>query len=510
MDFYANIVLGFERATSLDALIFCFIGVTIGTFVGVLPGVGAMAAVALCLPFTFYLDPTVALIMLAGIFYGAQYGSSTASILLNVPGSVTAAVTALDGYPMTRNGQAGLALFVTTITSFVGGSIAIVMMMAFTPLLAQLALRFSSAEYFMIMALGLIVASTIAPGSHLKALAMVSVGVGLGLIGTDINSGVMRYTFGRIELADGVSLVAVAMGLFGVSEILFSIGKDKPEPLDPKSITFRSMLPTRAQWKAIVMPTLRGTGIGAAIGALPGSGAVVATFMAYATEKRVSRDPSKFGKGAIEGIAAPEAANNAAVQAAFVPTLSLGIPGDALMAFLLGAMMIHGIVPGPRFIIEQPEMFWGLIASFWIGNILLLVLNIPLIGIWVRMLSIPYSILYPAMLFFIAIGVYSVNYQVFDIYWVIVFGVIGYLMKRFGYPAAPLLLGFILGPMMEEHFKRSLLMSRGHFSIFWERPISAAMLAVIVLVLLLSLRAAFRRSHKQSAPSEEALNENEA
>lgn len=501
VELLSNIALGFDRAISFDALLFCFIGVTIGTFVGVLPGVGAMAAVALCLPITFYLDPTIALIMLAGIFYGAQYGSSTASILLNVPGTVTAAVTCLDGYPLTQQGRAGLALFVTTMTSFIGGSIAIVVMMVATPALAQLALRFSSAEYFMIMLLGLIVASTMSVGSHLKSLGVVGIGLGLGLVGTDINTGVMRFTFGQLELADGVSLVAIAMGLFGVAEILNSIGQENRKPLDAKSITFRSMLPTRKEARSVVMPVLRGTGIGALIGALPGSGATVATFMSYAVEKRVAKEPSRFGRGALEGIAAPEAANNSAVQSAFIPTLSLGIPGDALMAFLLGAMLIHGIVPGPRFLVDQPVMFWGLVASFWIGNVMLLILNIPLIGLWVRMLTIPYNILFPAMLFFICIGVYSINYQVFDVYAVIFFGIAGNLMNKFGYPPAPLLLGFILGPMMEEHFKRALLMSRGDFSIFWERPISAGLLILVIALLLLSTRSVvngFRTRQKEA------------
>lgn len=502
MDLFSNVILGFERALSWDALMFCFIGVTIGTFVGVLPGVGAMAAVAICLPITFYLDPTIALIMLAGIFYGAQYGSSTASILLNVPGTVTAAVTCLDGYPLTKQGKAGLALLITTLTSFIGGSIAIVLMMLFTPLVASFALRFSSAEYFAIMLLGLIVASTIAPGSHLKGLAMVAVGLALGLVGTDINTGTMRFTFGLLPLMDGVSLIAVAMGLFGVAEILGSINQDRGGPVSRTSISFKSMMPTRAEARSIVWPTLRGTFIGAGIGALPGSGAVVATFMAYATEKRLAKNPERFGKGALEGIAAPEAANNAAVQSAFIPTLSLGVPGDALMAFLLGAMMIHGIVPGPRFLTEQPEMFWGLVASFWIGNILLLILNIPLIGLWVRMLTIPYNILFPAMLFFICVGVFSISNQVFDVYAVIVFGVIGYLMNRFGYPAAPLLLGFILGPMMEEHFKRALLMSRGDPMIFLERPIAAVLTLSCVALLAFSavsvVRAA-RARHRERA-----------
>jgi len=492
MDLFANIALGFERALSVDALLFCFIGVTVGTFVGVLPGVGAMAAVALALPITFYLDPTIALIMLAGIFYGAQYGSSTAAILLNIPGSATSAVTCLDGYPMAQQGRAGVALFITTITSFVGGTIAIVLMMVFMPMVAAIALSFSSAEYFMIMTLGLMAAVTISQGSVLKSLLMVVTGLALGTIGTDTGSGVMRFTFGLLPLSDGLSLVAVAMGLFGVAEIIASIGRDQGKPLVARNISFRSMVPTKADVKASVMPTLRGTGIGAIIGALPGSGATIATFMAYAVEKKVSKDPSRFGKGAIEGIAAPEAANNSAVQAAFMPTLSLGIPGDALMAFLLGAMMIHGIVPGPRFLIDQPVMFWGLIASFWIGNIFLLLLNIPLIGLWVRILTIPYKVLYPAMLFFICIGVFSINYQVFDIFVVLALGIIGFGLSKFGYPPAPVLLGFVLGPMMEEHFGRALLMSRGSFAIFWERPISAVLLAITLVLIAFSARSAYR------------------
>jgi putative tricarboxylic transport membrane protein len=492
MDLFSNVALGFERALSLDALLFCFLGVTIGTFVGVLPGVGAMAAVALCLPITFYLDPTIALIMLAGIFYGAQYGSSTASILLNIPGSVTSAVTCLDGYPMAQQGKAGVALFMVTMTSFVGGSIAIVLMMLFTPAVAAFALKFSSAEYFMIMTLGLFAAVTISQGSVLKSLLMVAVGLALGTVGADSGSGAMRFTFGLLPLSDGISLVAIAMGLFGVAEIISSIGREQGKPIVAKDISFRSMIPSKSELKASVMPTLRGTGIGALIGALPGAGATVATFMAYAMEKKVAKDPSRFGKGAIEGIVAPEAANNSAVQAAFMPTLSLGIPGDALMAFLLGAMMIHGIVPGPRFLVDQPVMFWGLVASFWIGNVFLLVLNIPLIGLWIRILTIPYKMLYPAMLFFICIGVYAINFQVFDIFVVLLFGVVGFVMTKFGYPPAPILLGFVLGPMMEEHFARALLMSRGSFAIFWERPISAVLLVATLILLAFSLRSAVK------------------
>ena len=487
MELLTNIGNGFALAVSPEALLFCFIGVTIGTFVGVLPGVGAMAAVAICLPLTFYLEPMVALIMLAGIFYGAQYGSSTSSILLNIPGTVTAAVTALDGYPMTRKGRAGQALFITTITSFVGGSLAIIGMMVLAPIIARWALSFSSAEYFALMLLGLLAASTLSLGSALKGVAMVTVGLGLGMIGTDINTGTHRYTFGILNLQDGISLVAMAMGLFGVAEILKGVAQGDRARIDPASITIRSMLPTRQDMREAVGAMFRGTGVGAGIGALPGSGAAVATFMAYALEKKVSRNPEKFGQGAVEGIAAPEAANNAAVQAAFVPTLTLGIPGDVLMAVLLGAMMIHGIFPGPQFVTQQPDLFWGLVASFWIGNVLLLVLNLPLIGLWVRLITIPYHILYPAMLFFICIGVFAINNNVFDIYTVVAFGVIGYWMGRFGYPAAPLLLGFILGPMMEEHLKRALLISQGDFSVFVTRPISATILALAALLVLASV-----------------------
>ena len=357
----------------------------------------------------------------------------------------------------------------------------------------------------MIMLLGLVAASTIAPGSHLKGLAMMILGLAIGLVGTDLNTGVLRFTFGRLELTDGVSLVSVAMGLFGVAEILASVGASRPPPVDPKSITLRTMLPTAEDLRTIVKPVAaRHRHRRRSSAPCPGSGAVVATFMAYATEKRVAKDPSRFGKGAIEGVAAPEAANNAAVQAAFVPTLSLGIPGDALMAFLLGAMLIHGIVPGPHFITEQPTVFWGLIASFWIGNVMLLILNIPLIGIWVRMLSIPYNILYPAMLFFIGIGVYSVHYEVFDIFMVIVFGVVGFVLNKSGYPSAPLLLGFILGPMMETHFRRALLMSRGHFSIFWERPISAVLLVCVLLLLGWTVYSIMRESRQRKAAATEA------
>lgn len=490
MDILSNLALGFGVAISAEALFFCFVGVTIGTFVGVLPGIGAVAAISMALPLTFYMDPTIGLIMLAGIFYGAQYGSSTAAILLNIPGTATAAVTCLDGYPMARQGRAGVALFVTTITSFLGGSFAILLLMSFAPILAKFAIGFGSVEYFAIMVLGLVAASTIGIGSPVKGLTMVVFGVILGLVGTDVSTGVERYTFDFFHLHDGISLVALAMGIFGISEVLASIGQNVPSM--PKKLGLSNMLPTRDDVRRCGLPTVRGTLIGSAVGILPGSGPSIATFMSYAVEKRISKEPERFGRGAVEGVASPEASNNAAVQAAFIPTLSLGLPGDAVMAILLGAMLMHGIVPGPQFIGQNPEMFWGLIVSFWIGNVLLLILNLPLIGIWVRLLSIPYRILYPAMLFFICVGVYSVKNSMFDVYVAIVFGVVGYFMLLLRYPAAPLLLGFILGPLIEEHFRRAMLIGRGDFTVFVQSTISAVFLGVAALLLTASAVRVYR------------------
>lgn len=494
--FLHNIALGLDKALSPEALLFCFIGVAVGTMVGVLPGIGALAAISLALPVTYYLDPTSGLIMLAGIFYGSQYGGSTASILLNLPGTATSAVTCLDGYPLARQGKAPLALFVTAINSFIGSSMAIVLVMGFAPIVAAFALNFGSAEYFSVMILGLVVASTLSMGSPFKGLAMVAVGVACGLFGTDVNTGMFRFTFGIMELADGFSLIAVAMGLFGVSEIIYNVSNPhaNARPLDASTISFRSMLPTRAEWKRIWAPTLRGSSVGSFFGALPGIGPDVATYTAYATEKRIAKDPSEFGKGSLAGLSAPEAANNAAVQAAFIPTLSLGIPGDAVMALLLGAMMLHGIIPGPNLINSQPEMFWGLIMSFWIGNILLLVLNIPLIRLWVMLLTIPFNILYPAILVLICIGVYTAGNNVFNVYVVLVFGVIGYFMRRFGYPAAPLLLGFVLGPLLEEHFRRAVLLSRGDLLVFVKSPIGAVFLVISCIFIAAAFYQSFRKS----------------
>jgi putative tricarboxylic transport membrane protein len=498
-----EIMLGFEVALRPDALMVCFIGVVVGTFIGVLPGIGPLAAISMALPVTFHMEPTLSLIMLAGIFYGAQYGGSTASILLNLPGTASAAVVCLDGYPMTRQGRAGVALFVAAIASFIGSSLAILLVMGFAPSLAGFALRFTSVEYFAVMFLALVVASTVSQGSPAKGLAMVVVGLVLGVVGTDVNSGHFRFTLGMMELADGISLIAVAMGLFGVSEVISSIDRTRVRQA-AGSINLRSMLPTRDEMRRFWWPVLRGSGVGAIVGILPGTGPSVASFMSYAVEKRVAKDPERFGNGAIEGVAGPEAANNAAVQSAFIPTLSLGIPGDVVMALILSAMIIHGVTPGPMFVVNQPEMFWGLVASFWIGNILLLILNVPLIGIWVRMLTIPYSILYPAILFFICVGAYSVSGNVFAIWLTLFFGVVGYVMNVYGYPASPLILGLILGPMMEENFRRALLVSRGDFTVFLTRPISAVLLGLAVLAIVWTLLSAWRRSRARGAAADSA------
>ncbi|WP_026381030.1 tripartite tricarboxylate transporter permease [Afifella pfennigii] len=497
MDLLSGLALGIETAVTPETLLFCLIGVTIGMFIGVLPGIGPMAAVAMTLPVTYHLEPISGLIMLAGIFYGAQYGGSTASILLNLPGTSTTAVTAIDGYPMAKQGRAGVALFITTITSFFGGCFAIVLLMSFAPALGKMALNFSSAEYFSIMLLGLIAAATMSLGSPLKGLASVTAGLLLAMVGMDPTSGQIRYTFGILELQDGLNLVAMAMGLFGVAEILKNAGRPERKAKNLQKVRLRELMPTRKDLSECWKPTLRGAGIGSFIGILPGAGPTLAAFLAYAVEKRVARDPSRFGNGAIEGISAPEAANNASTQAAFIPTLALGIPGDAAMAVLLGAMMIHGITPRPEFFTNNADLFWGLVVSFWIGNLMLLVLNIPLIGVWVRILTIPQKILFPAIIFFICVGVYSVNNNTFDVMTVIVFGIVGYLMSMYRYPPAPLLMGFILGPMLEQHFRRALLFSRGDMWTFVERPISAAFLACSLALLLLlmfpALRALWRR-----------------
>ena len=498
MGLLSNLALGFQTAVSPATLLYCFIGVFVGTLIGVLPGIGALSTISLLLPLTYHLDPTAAVVLLAGVYYGAQYGGSTASILLNLPGTPSSAVACLDGYPMSRQGRAGVALFMTTAASFIGATIGVLLMTLFTPAIADLGLKFGPYEYFAMMLLGLIAASTLASGSPVKGMAMVVLGLLLGMIGTDVQTGQQRFDFGIPELTDGLNLVALAMGVFGVSEVVNSINRVKRAG-EGNRISMRAMWPTRKDWREAALPMLRGSGIGSFFGALPGTGAGIASFMAYATEKRISRTPERFGKGAIEGLASSEAANNAAAQTAFVPTMSLGIPGDAVMALMIGALIIHGIQPGPMMISEQPAMFWGLIASFVIGNLMLVILNIPLIGVWVAILRIPYRVLYPAILVFIALGVYSVNNNSFDIMMVALAGVFGYALSVLRFEVAPLLLGFVLGPLMEEHLRRALLLARGDPMVFVQRPISLGLLVACVLIVVWTTVSALRRSARAAA-----------
>jgi len=489
VDAFVNLAHGFEHALSLEALLFCFIGVTVGTFVGALPGIGALAAISLSLPLTYYLDPMIALIMLAGIFYGTQYGSSISAILLNLPGTPASAITCLEAYPMTKSGRAGPALFITAIASFIGGSIGIVLLMGFTPVLAKVAIGFSSADYFGLILFCLVGAWMLGVGSPLKGLSMVAVGLLLGLVGTDVTTGTPRFTLGIPMLTDGIDLVPMMMGLFGVSEILSAYSKGGRESLLPASaVKLRSLIPTRQDVREARGATLRGSLVGSVIGVLPGMGATLATFIAYGLEKRISRNPQKFSRGAVEGVASPEAANNAAVQTAFIPTLGIGIPGDAVMAVLIAAMMIHGIQAGPLFMVQQADLFWGVVASMWIGNVMLLILNLPLIGIWVRLLTIPSHVLYPSILLLVCIGVYSVNNNVNDIFIVMIFGAVGYVLGLFGYPMASLVLGVILAPLLEEHLRRALLLSDGSYMIFLQRPISATFVLLTALFIVFAFK----------------------
>ena len=478
-----NILLGFATAMTVENLMYCFIGVFLGTFIGVLPGLGSLAAISMLLPMSFYLEPTTALILLAGIYYGGEYGGSIASILLNLPGTPSAAVTCLDGNPMAKQGRAGVALFVTAIASFVGGSVGVIALMGFGPAIARVGLSFGPADYFALMLLGLVAAVTVGGGSLVKGLIMVVLGLLLGTVGTDVTSGEFRYTFGFLELRDGVSLVAIAMGLFGIAEVVSSVRETGTRKIT-EAVTMRSMIPTRADMRRILAPMARGSSIGGFLGALPGAGTVIAAFLAYATELRVAKDKTRFGKGAIEGVAAPESANNAAAQTAFIPTLTIGIPGSATMSIMLGALMIHGITPGPLLVSDHPMIFWGLIASFWIGNLFLLVLNIPLIGLWVKVLQFPYKYIYPVVIALICIGVFSMRTSVFDVGLVVIFGGLGYLLQRTGYEAAPLILGFVLGPMLEENLRRAMLMARGDPMRIVSDPLTGSILGLSALMII--------------------------
>jgi putative tricarboxylic transport membrane protein len=496
VDIVANLWLGLQTAAGLGNLFYCFLGALLGTAIGVLPGLGPTATIAMLLPVTLGLPPETALIMLAGIFYGAQYGGSTTAILINLPGEATSAVTALDGYMMARQGKAGRALATAAIGSFIAGTISTLIIAFFAPPLAEMALSFGAAEYFSLMVLGLIASIVLAHGSFLHALGMVLLGLLLGIVGTDVNSGIPRYTFAFPELADGIGFVTLAIGLFGVGEIIANLESESTREVMLKTV--KGLYPTREDWKRIGGPILRGTALGSVLGILPGGGAVLAAFGAYALERKISKDPSQFGKGAIEGVAAPEAANNAGAQTSFIPMLTLGIPSNPVMALMIGAMIIQGIQPGPTVMAEQPTLFWGLIVSMWIGNFMLLILNLPLIGLWIRLISIPYHFLYPAILVFSAIGAFSLNNTTFDVQLMALFGLIGYVFRKLDLELAPLLLAFILGPMMEQSLRRALLVSQGDPTILVTRPLSAVMLGVAVLLLGLVLMPAFSKTREDA------------
>ena len=495
MDLLSNLSLGFATAASPENLFFCLIGVILGTLIGVLPGIGATATIAMLLPITFQLEPVSSLIMLAGIYYGAQYGGSTTAILINMPGESSSAVTAIDGYQMARRGKAGTALAVAALGSFFAGTVATLLVALFAPPLTAIALKFGAAEYFSLMVLGLVSAIALAHGSILKALAMVVLGLILGLVGTDIYTGTPRFTFGITEYADGLSFVALAVGVFGIAEILRNLeGEQDRTVLGTK---LGGLFPSREDLRRMVAPMLRGTAIGSILGILPGGGAVLASFASYTVEKRLSDTPQEFGQGAIPGVAGPESANNAGAQTSFIPLLTLGIPANPVMALMVGAMIIQGIVPGPNVASEQPELFWGIIASMWIGNLMLVILNLPLIGLWVKLLKVPYHVLFPIIMAFCSIGVYSVNSNVFDLYAVALFGLMGYALLKLKCEPAPLLLGFVLGPMLEENLRRAMILGRGDPSIFVTRPISLTLLLLTVAVLVIMLLPTIRKKRDE-------------
>ena len=492
----SNLMLGFDTALSLQNILYCTIGVTIGTLIGVLPGMGPVATVAMLLPATYALPPTSALIMLAGIYYGASYGGSTTAILVNIPGEASAVVTCLDGHMMAKRGRAGSALGIAALGSFFAGCVATLLIAAFAPPLTELAFQFGPAEYFSLMVLGLVSATVLATGSLLKAICMVLLGLLLGLIGTDVNSGAFRFTFGLDELQDGIDFVPLSMGLFGFAEIMRNLEGDMSRSLVPNKV--KNILPSWQEIKVSVGPIIRGTALGSILGVLPGGGALLSSFASYTAEKKLAGDKADppFGYGNIRGVAGPESANNAGAQTSFVPMLTLGIPSNAVMALMIGAMMIHDIVPGPQVMQSDPGLFWGLIISMWIGNLILVVLNLPMIGVWVQLLRVPYRWLFPAILVFCCIGVYSINNNVWDVWIAIFFGFAGYVFGKLGCETAPLVLGFILGPMMEENLRRAMLLSRGDPSVFVSSPISCGLLIAAVLMVFLVAAPAFRKTRE--------------
>ena len=485
MDLFNNLALGFSVALTFQNIALCFVGCLVGTLIGVLPGVGPIATIAMLLPITYGLEPASALIMLAGIYYGAQYGGSTSAILVNIPGEATAVVTTLDGHQMAKNGRAGAALGIAAIASFIAGSVTTVFVAAIGQPLTKLGQQFGAAEYFSLMLLGLIFAVVLARGSVLKALMMIVLGLLLSTIGTDVNTGQERLTFGIPALGNGIDFAVLAMGLFGIAELLRSL--ENPEARDVVKGQIGSVLPSLAEIRQSLKAIARGTGLGTILGALPGNGAVLAPFASYALEKKTAKDPSRFGRGAIEGVAGPEAANNAGAQAAFIPLLTLGIPPNAVMALMVGAMTIHGIVPGPQVMTRNPDLFWGMIASMWIGNLALLIINLPLVGLWVKLLKVPYRFMFPAILAFCCIGVYSINNQVSDVLLTGCFGLMGYALLKMGFELAPLLLGFVLGGLIEDTFRRAMDLSHGSMMTFIERPISAGLLVLGAVVLVVAV-----------------------
>ncbi|MFH2055209.1 MAG: tripartite tricarboxylate transporter permease [bacterium] len=495
MELLHNLTLGFHTAMSLQNLLYCFVGVLLGTLIGVLPGLGPVPTIAMLLPITYALTPVSALIMLAGIYYGAQYGGSTTSILVNLPGESSSIVTCLDGYQMARNGRAGAALSISALGSFFAGTVATMVVAGFAPPLSELALTFGPAEYFSLMVLGLIGAVVLARGSLIKAVGMILLGLLLGMVGMDVNSGVARYSLNVTELLDGINLVPLAMGLFAFSEILANLEQTEKREVFTKKVS--GLWLTRQEVKEALPAVLRGTVLGSVLGLLPGGGAVLASFAAYTIEKKLSRTPERFGRGAIAGVAGPESANNAGAQTSFIPMLTLGIPPNAVMALMVGAMTIHNIQPGPQVMTRNPELFWGLVASMWIGNLMLLVLNLPLIGLWIKLLLVPYRLLYPAILLFCAIGVYSVQNNTIDVLLTIPLGILGYVFMKLGCEPAPLMLGFILGPMMEENLRRTMLLSLGDPTVFFTRPLSAVLLLMAaVMVVIVTLPAISKKREK--------------
>jgi putative tricarboxylic transport membrane protein len=496
MELIANIGLGFSTALTPVNLLYCLAGVFLGTLIGVLPGLGPTATIAMLLPITFTLPPVSALIMLAGIYYGSQYGGSTTSILVNVPGEASSVVTTLDGYQMALKGRAGVALTTAAVGSFFAGTVATLLIALFASPMTAIALKFGPAEFFSLIVLGLLAAIVLSRGSLLHAIGMVVLGLLLGLVGADVNTGVQRFTLGIPQLADGIGFVVVAMGMFGIAEIIRNLEQEEICATLVSKIT--SLMPTREDWKRMIAPILRGTAIGSALGILPGSGSILGAFAAYAIEKKVSKHGKEFGTGAIEGVAAPESANNAGAQTSFIPMLTLGIPSNPVMALMIGAMIIQGIQPGPAVITEQPALFWGIIVSMWVGNFFLIILNLPLIGMWVRMVCVPYHYLFPAILVFCSVGVFSLNNTEFDVYLMALFGLLGYIFVKLDCEPAPMLLAFILGPLMEEYMRRALLLSRGDPMIFLQRPISATLLALGVLAIVAASLPMFYKKREEA------------